>query len=332
MKPLEFCDLGIAYQCNYRCKMCRFWENSPLREENVLSNDRWKEVLRQLHDLPRADGFTINFSGPGEIFLRKGIFGLIRCADELGLKIQLISNASLVDEETARQTAESGLKFLSFSLDGETGRTHDYLRGVSGAREKVMRAIDNIARYSPETKISINTVITKVNLPEIAALTESLQKDNRIAHINFQAVTQPFSFVDPRSEQWFVREQDGSLWPDDPDLVRRTIDVLINFKKQGYKIADSVEQLALFRDYFLRPDRFIKHGRCNLGDGSVLIIDPVGFVSRCSLVGPIDSLNSGRTLKEIIDSPRDQTHRRNIEQCQKNCHLVVSCYYQDEES
>ncbi len=332
MKALEFCDLGVAYQCNYRCKMCRFWENSPLNKGNVLTNEQWKEILRQLHDLPRADGFTLNFSGPGEIFLRDGIFSLIQCANELGLKSQIISNASLIDEKTARQVNASGLKFLSFSLDGKTARTHDYLRGVPGAWERVMRAIDNIARYSPETKISINTVITKVNLPEITALTESLQEDKRIAHVNFQAITQPFSFADPRSEQWFAQERDGFLWPDAPGLVDQTIDALIGFKKRGYKIADNVEQLALFRDYFLDPGRFIKQGRCNLGSGSVLIIDPVGLVSRCSLVGPIDTLSSGKTLREIIDSPQADMHRMKIDQCQKNCHLVVSCYYQDEES
>lgn len=68
IKKLNYCDLGIGYQCNYKCRMCYFWKNSPLNRNNVLDIQEWKDVLSQIADLPKQDGFMINFAGPGSSF------------------------------------------------------------------------------------------------------------------------------------------------------------------------------------------------------------------------------------------------------------------------
>ncbi|MBU4305246.1 MAG: radical SAM protein [Candidatus Omnitrophica bacterium] len=330
INTLDCCDLGIAYQCNYKCRMCHFWQNNPLNEDNVLSIEEWKEVLKQLPQLPKNDNLMVNFAGPGETFLRKGIFSLIKYGRQLKLKIQVISNGSLISEDICREISDAGLEFLCLSLDSLNPKTHDYLRGVDGAQERVLQAIENMARYSSETKIGINTVINGMNLDEIAELTEWAQRNERISHINFQAITQPFSFTEASDELWFKDENKGFLWPLNESLIHKTIDCLIGFKGLGYKIADSVQQLNNFREYFLNPLQFIKNGRCNLGKGNVLIIDPAGNVSICSLVGIIDNLRKQMNLSKILSSEDAFLHKKNINVCRRNCHLVVSCYYQEE--
>ena len=327
---LSYCDLGIAYRCNYKCRMCRFWENSPLNEDNVLSLEEWKLVLKQLADLPRQEGFMVNCAGPGETLLRKDIFSLIEYGRRLDLKMQVISNGSLLTVEVCRRLAESGLEFLCLSLDSLKPETHDYLRGMEGACRKVISAVANVAAYAGGIKIGINTVINGMNISDIVELTEWVQENPHISHINFQAVSQPFSFSEPADLSWFEQNDKSFLWPKDERLVRETMDTLIDFKNRGYKIADSVQQLSNFREYFLNPLQFIKNGRCNLGKGDVLIIDPAGNVSMCSLLGIIGTLRKEPNIRKILSSGEAFRHKEEINACRRNCHLVVSCYYQEE--
>lgn len=327
---LDCCDLGIAYRCNYRCRMCYFWENNSLGENNVLSTQEWKEVLQQLKELPKSDDYIVNFTGSGEIFLRKDVFSLIKYSRQLNLKMQIITNGSLINKDVSRQIADAGLEFLCFSLDSLNPQTHDFLRGVQGAQRRVLEGIENVSSDSPQTKIGVNTVISKVNLHEIVELTEWVQKNKVISYINFQVITQPFSFTDAPEQTWFKTDENRFLWPDDQQLIHKTINQLIEFKKMGYKLADGISQFNTFRDYFINPLLFIKNGRCNLGKGNVMIIDPVGNVSLCSLVGVIDNLKNGMNLRSILSSDGATEHKRKINTCQRNCHLIVSCYYQEE--
>ncbi len=327
---LDCCDLGIAYRCNYKCRMCYFWKDSPLNDSNVLSIEEWKEVLKQLPQLPKNENLMVNFAGPGETFLRKGIFSLIKYGRQLNLKIQVISNGSLISKDICRQISDARLEFLCLSLDSLNPKTHDYLRGVEGAQQRVLQSIVNMAKFAGQTKIGINTVINGMNLNEIAELTEWVERNEKISHINFQAITQPFSFTEVSDELWFHDENRRFLWPLNESLIHKTMDVLIGFKNRGYKIADSVQQLNNFREYFLNPLQFIKNGHCNLGKGNILIIDPAGNVSICSLVGIIDNLRKQMNLSKILSSEDAFLHKKNINDCRRNCHLVVSCYYQEE--
>ncbi|MFH2136938.1 MAG: radical SAM protein [Candidatus Omnitrophota bacterium] len=331
INTLSYCDLGISYRCNYKCRMCNFWENNPINDDNALNNEEWKDVLRQLKELPTSDDFMINFAGAGEALLRQGVVPLIAYGRALDLKMHLISNGAFVTEDVAKKIAQAGLEYMSFSLDSMNKHTHDFLRGVCGAHEKVVRAVYNTARFSPRTKIGINTVISKVNMHEIVELVEWVQSNEHIGYINFQTVTQPFSFIEPPDPEWFSSDKYRFLWPDNPGLIDKTMDALIKLKQKGYKIADEVSQFDIFREYFLNPLVFIKQNRCNMGQGKVLIIDPVGNVSMCPMIGIIDSLKDKKSLLEILSSKEVCEHKKMINDCRRNCHLIVSCYFQDEE-
>lgn len=262
--------------------------------------------------------------------MREGIFDLIKHGRDLNLKMHVISNGSAVNKDVAQKMNQAGLESLSFSLDSLNPKTHDYLRGAKGARDRVLQAIDLVLLYSPATKMGINTVISGVNLKEVVELTQWAERHEGLFHINFQAITQPFSFTEATREDWFKDEKNKFLWPDDKNTVNKTIDELIELKQKQYIIADSIKQLNIFREYFLNPLLFIKNGRCNLGKGNVLIIDPVGIVSMCSMIGIIDNFKNGKPLKSIISSREAKMHIEKINKCKQNCHLIVSCYYQEE--
>jgi MoaA/NifB/PqqE/SkfB family radical SAM enzyme len=330
INKLTFCDLGIAYECNMQCKMCRFWLNSPLNKENVLSTCQWMDVLTQLSRLQKDKSCLINFSGPGEVLLREGVFELIKHGRGLGLNIQVISNGLCVDEQTAQKINRAGLEHICFSLDSMDPETHDYMRGKKDAHKSVLKAIDNIRSYSPDTMIGINTVISNINLDGIIGLVEWVEKNVDIKYINFQAVSQPFSYDQAPIEQWFSQEEYKKLWPEDKQKIKDVIGRLIGLKEKGYKIADSVSQLEVFLKYFNQPLDFIRTTRCNLSKANVLNIDPAGNVAVCQLAGIIGNLKETGSLGQIYSSEKMQHHIEKIKSCQRNCHLVVSCYYDKE--
>jgi len=327
---LTYCDLGVAYQCNFQCKMCKFWENSPLNQNNVLSIEQWRDVLEQLSALVDKKNCIINLSGPGEPLLRNNILDLIKHGVDLGLKIQIISNGFCLNNQIAADIAASKLKFISFSLDSLNPETHNYLRGKDNAFEHVMQAIDNIALICPDICIGINTVISKVNLNEIIELTQWVQNDKRLAYINFQAIAQPFSYDQAENVEWFKQLEYKELWPDDKKAIEQVIDQLIEFKQKGYKLADGIVQFEVFKQYFLDPLTFIKKTKCNVAKAGILNIDPVGNIAKCQMIGIIDNIKNGKTLKQICLSEKAEEHTALINNCQRNCHLVVSCHFDNE--
>ncbi len=327
---LSYCDLGIAYECNMKCRMCNFWLDSPLNKDNVLSIENWMDILKQISEFTASQECVINFSGPGESLLRRDIFKLIEYGRSLNLKIQIISNGLCVSEEMAKNIQNSGLEHICFSLDSLNPKTHDFMRGKEQAHKAVMNAIDNIAAFSPKTHIGINTIISGVNLEEIVELVEWVDKNENILYINFQAIAQPFSYDHAPDLEWFNRKESSFLWPKDSQKIEKTINRIIDLKRNGYKIADDVLQLKAFLKYFLDPLTFIKKNRCNLGQAKVLNIDPAGNIAICQLVGIIDNIKSGKSLKEIWASNEFYEHIDKINKCRRNCHLVVSCYYHEE--
>ncbi|MBU0634760.1 MAG: radical SAM protein [Candidatus Omnitrophica bacterium] len=329
---LNYCDLGIAYRCNLRCKMCYFWKDSPLNESNVVSIQEWMQILEEVSMLRRSGDFMINFSGAGEPFLREGFLDLIRYGRKLKLKMQVTSNGYAIDGKMALEIADSGLKFLCLSLDSLNSKTHDYLRGMEGSHTKVLNAIENMALFSKKIKIGINTVISRLNLKEIPDLVEWVQNNEKISYMNFQAVAQPFSYTGHQDERWFEAQEHRFLWPDDEELINKVMDKLIKFKGKECKVVDSTAQFNAFRRYFLSPLTFIKQNRCNLAKADILNIDPPGNISICQFVGIIGNVKTGQRLGEILSSKNVDQHKDEIIKCSRNCHLVVSCYFQDEEN
>ncbi|MFH1061665.1 MAG: radical SAM protein [Candidatus Omnitrophota bacterium] len=327
---LTYCDLGIAYECNFQCQMCKFWQDSPLTADNILSIEQWKNVLEQISEFVDRGKCIVNFSGPGEPLLRAGIFDLIKHGIGLGLQIQLISNGFYVSKQIAANIAASGLKFICFSLDSLNPKTHDFLRGKPGALEHVLQAIENIAESNPDICIGINTVISGINLLDIIELTRWVENDKRLAYINFQAIAQPFSYSEAADQYWFQSDEYQSLWPNDKPEIERIINQLIEFKSQGYKIADSIGQLKIFKKYFFDAVSFIKSNRCNLAQANVLNIDPAGNVSKCQMLGIIDNIKNKQNLERICLSEQMDKHIEQINNCRRNCHLVVSCHFDSE--
>jgi radical SAM protein with 4Fe4S-binding SPASM domain len=127
---------AVTKACNLRCVHC--YASADARPANgELSHEEGRELLR---DLKSFGVPAVLFSG-GEPLQRPDTLELIAHAQSLGLSCTLSTNGLLIDDKTADQLAEIGLKYVGISLDGSEAR-HDKLRGQKGAFAGSLAAID----------------------------------------------------------------------------------------------------------------------------------------------------------------------------------------------
>ena len=316
LKKIEICDIGLATECNFRCKMCYLWKNNR-PDERILNNESWMNVIDQIGLLPNRD-IKLIFSGGGEVLLRPGIEELLDYGSQK-FDIFLNTNGYLIDRVVAKLLART-VKNVNISLDGISPLIHDDLRGVKGAFDAVFKAIEYLRAESQDMIININTVILNQNLDKLVGLVRWID-DNVINGIIFQAVSSPNNV--PYSRYWYKNEF-KYLWPQDAEKVQRVLDELIERKKRGSKIVNSFKQMECFKDYFLNPESSIETLRCEVE--RVVKIDSCGNIKMCDFSQPIGNVKT-TSLTEMLISGLAEEERVKPYQCKSPCHLLVNCFH-----
>lgn len=172
----------VTRRCNLNCVHCRAAsEKGPYPGE--FKTDKSLEVLDQI----AAVGKPIVILTGGEPLLREDIFDLARSGTELGLRMVMATNGTLVSPEIARQIKDSGIKRISISLDGATAPEHDDFRKVPGAFEKTLAGIQFLKDAGIE--FQVNTTVTRHNIGEVERILEMAVELGACAHHIFLLVS-----------------------------------------------------------------------------------------------------------------------------------------------
>jgi len=299
------------------------WQsNNP----EILQLDVWARFIDSLADFVEAKA-QVQFVG-GEPLFKKGVLELIRHSAQRGLSTTMTTNGFLMDENIAKDIVRSGLNTLVFSLDSIKKETHDFLRGVDGVYDRVMKAIELLSRLNNGSlKIHIVTTIMQQNLEELLGLAEWANCNSAINGISFQAIMQPFFTA--MDENWQKKEEFSFLWPKTIDRVDYVLDKLAEFKKAGWKITNPAAQFNIYKSYFRNPDKFVKTSRCNLGYNSITV-NTAGKIFLCNSMAPIGDIQEGKDIKELWFSEKAQQVRSDIKNCKHNCKLLINCFFEEE--
>ncbi len=114
-------------QCNLNCIHCYASADNRRAPEEMDT----AAGIAFIHDLADFGVPVILFSG-GEPLLRKDLFSLAALARELGIRIVLSTNGTLITEAVAKKISALGFAEVGISLDG-IGANNDYFRGRNGA-------------------------------------------------------------------------------------------------------------------------------------------------------------------------------------------------------
>jgi len=300
----------------------------PDLQREELTTEEWRTIMLKLKRW--LGEFSFIFSG-GEPLLRKDIFDLISFAVKNRLHPYVISNGCAFGT-VARKIVASGLESLTVSLNGVNPSTHDITRGVKGAHGKTLKFIGAVKshrrRLNSQMKMSIQTILMPINYDEAVDLVKWANGEG-LDGIQFQPLDrlgpiQPSNTIDYArvkavNSEWH-RSALAALAAENEKLDK-VIDELIRYKKQGYPIATSVEQLNMIKIYY-RGGKELFHFRCGIGV-SRLNVDPYGYVRQCfeakaignmKLVSPDKLYNSEKAVKQ----------RQTIRKCNNACHWLIS--------
>jgi len=112
---------------------------------------------------------SVSFTG-GEPLLREDIEDLIAAARRVGLRPNLITNATLADAERALRLRDAGLASAQVSLEGPTEAVHDGLTGVAGSFRSTLAGLDALRKA--DIHVHTNTTINAANAEHMEALVD----------------------------------------------------------------------------------------------------------------------------------------------------------------
>jgi MoaA/NifB/PqqE/SkfB family radical SAM enzyme len=190
VRPLV-AELFLTDNCNLRCVSCSCWHDTT---RNELTTEEWKDVLRQLVQLPIH---KVNFTG-GEPLIRRDAIELMGFAQAVGIRrTHLNTNAILLTPAKLDEVLACGIRSFNISVDGPRD-LHDQIRGRIGGFDRTIKHLRNVIaqRDRYRLKVRLNFTVMRENvsaLPEIAALAQKLRVR---LYLNL-ATDKTFLFRDP---------------------------------------------------------------------------------------------------------------------------------------
>lgn len=302
--------LVLTNRCNCRCLMCELWHTRDVGNE--LPAERWIALLDELHSWTPT--LRVRFVG-GEVLLKPGVYDIIRRAVQLGFNVNLISNGlALQSERNYRNLMNTGLRFITFSLDGKDAAIHDRHRGTPGLHQAVTELIRRIKGERPAMCVSLICIIMRETAPQLAEYAQWAEEVG-VDRVMFQPLAE--SLGRPEKRAGWHRESDQ--FPRDLEPLDRSIDALERFHRHSKHMEMQLGALREMREYFVYPDSFqIRDSRCMVGHTD-LQIDPSGILYMCDVrytaFGHVDD----GPLRQTWRSERARAVRCAIGECRRPC-------------
>ena len=160
---LRFIFWEATIGCNLECIHCRRLEVSQRLALNDLSTLQAMLFIKSISEDfdPKP---VLVFSG-GEPLMRPDIFKLAEYAFTCGVPTALATNGTLINENLAKEIAESKVRRVSISLDGATADVHDRFRKIPGSFERATNGFRLLRKNG--VALQLNATIARHNVDQI---------------------------------------------------------------------------------------------------------------------------------------------------------------------
>jgi len=175
--PLNCIYFYLTEGCNLCCRHC--WIQPKFQNgERVfpsLEVDLFKSIIAQAKPLGLG---SVKLTG-GEPLLHPQIADLLDHIREENLRLTIETNGVLCTPALARQIASCVNPFVSVSIDGADGETHDWVRGVAGSFGQAMDGARNLVGAGIHPQI-IMTIMRRNSdqIEDVVRLAEGLQANS----------------------------------------------------------------------------------------------------------------------------------------------------------
>jgi MoaA/NifB/PqqE/SkfB family radical SAM enzyme len=170
IKNFKLADLMVSVEpsnvCNAECIMCPY--SKMTRKKENMSMNFFKSISIDC----LSNGIkNFNFNFYNEPFLDPFIFERIRFLKSKGARVQLFSNASIIDQEKTKQIFDSGLDEIILSIDSTTKKNYESIRknlNFEITKNNILNLIEKRKSLGLKyPKIKLNFVEQKINRAEL---------------------------------------------------------------------------------------------------------------------------------------------------------------------
>jgi len=292
----------LTRRCNYRCRSCNIWRERQSVEE--ISTD---EVKRGLDVFRKLGVIEVVFSG-GNPLLRDDIGEIIDYASKFFITT-VYDNGSLAVEKI---DALRNVDFVAISLDTLDKKKLDYIKGVPGAWEKAMQAIETLHKNG--IPLVISPTISQINQHEIVDFTRYFIKQG------LPVLYCLYSYDYPTENRLFgIGKRLDEFEFTDRRVLAKICDELIEMKREHQGIFITTKVLNALKQFSLNEQRTWK---CEALRG-FFIVDHLGRVAGCHLRQPVTSIHQ---LSDQWNSERFENLRKEYSRCDKCTYLCYIVY------
>jgi len=292
----------LTRRCNYRCRSCSIWREKQNAEE--ISTD---EVKKGLDVFRKLGVIEVVFSG-GNPLLRDDIGEILDYASRFFITT-VYDNGSLVAEKIDDL---HNVDFVAISLDTLDRKKLDYIKGVRGAWEKALEAIEILQREGVSGVIS--PTISQLNQHEIVDFTRYFVKQG------LPVLYCLYSYDYPAENRLFgIGKKIDEFELTDRAALAKVCDELIELKREHQGIFITTKVLNALKRFSLSGKRM---WRCEALRG-FFIVDHLGRVAGCHLRQPVASIVE---LPDLWSSDRFENLRKEYSRCDKCTYLCYIVY------
>ncbi|MEP7236593.1 MAG: radical SAM protein [Ferruginibacter sp.] len=305
--------------CNCRCVMCDIWKGNNNLEQ--LTVDDVQELMATLKKLGTLQ---VLMSG-GEALLNPNFFKFCEILKKEKIRITLLSTGL-----TLKRNAEALVKWVDdiiVSLDGDE-QTHDRIRNISGAFNKMAEGIKEIKTLKPGFKITCRTVIHRLNYvvwPKIIDSAKNLGLDQISflpADVSSHAFNRQQAWDEPRQHEILLSEKDL----DELQIIIANLFIAFKNEFANKFIAESMEKIRniylYYAAYYNRNE--FPYKKCNAPWVST-VIEADGSVRPCFFHEAYGNIKTG-SLNNIINSERAIDFRKNLDVSNDPTCIKCVCY------
>lgn len=328
--PLRY-FIDITYRCNLHCPYCYLGDE---RSKNELSTEEWLDIINQI------PSFGIISIIGGEPLIRKDFREIyIAASKKTPMRVNVYSNAILINESIAEDFIKYKLLCLSISLDGYK-ETHDKNRNHEGAFDKVIENLDMLQHKSKKRHkilIDVKSVLLDNNIEDMLKVYELCTKKKydfySIAIKRNNYLKQHPCLRNEFGEEFYKQDYPLDIYFN-MDKFKEVYRELVKMSKHSVtklrwapKFKPNMTAVQQIEKLFINGEKPVAdlYKPC-LFPFSNLFINPEGIIYPCLSVA-MGSLREQK-LKDIFNSPKYRCFRKNLKASKlfNACQLCCEAY------
>ena len=333
-----------TYRCNLHCRMCAYVDRYEGKYVEMDYNNV-KEVFSGIKEAYRGKLYLpyITITG-GEPFIMDDLNSLLVYLEELGFRVEVVTNATMIDESHVKTLLESKNVTLQVSLDG-TAEVHNSVRGGQNCFGISISNLEKLFSGGfPFNRVVFNYAISSLNYTSINDFVEYILGLGWKPNFEFEFLnnfTTGASLESLKAESHIhLGDENIDCCFEETELNRVDADVLsdqiIKVRETGKRNNANIVfkpsiPISRLNDYFYSYDDYIFTDRC-LEPWRSLRMGPDGMITPCGIEYEFGNINANN-LNEIYYSDKAVRFRKMFRNknmfsvCRRCCKLKGREYY-----